>query len=109
MDYSIKKRYKCKLNIQLRVFIKLTRLQNSFTQFDGCGISTVVVNDLEFIKYLQIETLSVLVLEFRGIFLCMRFSSGVLERKIHQRNTQENEDSSNKIITWPTRELVIDQ
>lgn len=64
------------------MFIKLTRLQNSFTQFDGCGISTVVVNDLEFIKHLQIETLSVLVLEFRGIFLCIiRFSSGVLERK----------------------------
>lgn len=64
------------------MFIKLTRLQNSFTQFDGCGISTVVVNDLEFIKHLQIETLSVLVLEFRGIFLnIMRFSSGVLERK----------------------------
>ena len=64
------------------MFIKLTRLQNSFTQFDGCGISTVVINDLEFIKHLQIETLSVLVLEFRGIFLCiMRFSSGVLERK----------------------------
>lgn len=64
------------------MFIKLTRLQNSFTQFDGCGISTVVVNDLEFIKHLQIETLSVLVLEFRGIFLSiMRFSSGVLERK----------------------------
>lgn len=82
LDYSIKIRYKCKLNIQLRVFIKLTHLQNSFTQFDGCGISTVVVNDLEFIKHLQIETLSVLVLEFRGIFLSiMRFSSGVLERK----------------------------
>lgn len=64
------------------MFIKLTRLPNSFTQFDGCGISTVVVNDLEFIKHLQIETLSVLVLEFRGIFLSiMRFSSGVLERK----------------------------
>ena len=64
------------------MFIKLTRLQNSFAQFDGCGISTVVVNDLEFIKHLQIETLSVLVLEFRGIFLStMRFSSGVLERK----------------------------